>query len=404
MSNQKTRQLSSAVAMALACAAGPASAADWHVDPKITLNARSDDNHRLTDIPGAEVDVFGAEVDAQLTLRAESPRGTFRLIPRLRSTFFPDDEDEETNNQYLRMDMERRGERSQAGFEANYARVETLGRFFPGAGIDDDDDLGEPGPGDDISRQTESNRREELDFGPRVAFDLTERVALEFDAGYQDVTYDDQVADEREDYSNLGGSVGMRFRTSPARSIAIRLGAFRFEPDDGSSTDSQSLNMEWANRVSETSQVFVRGGASRVESNDGLGGSDWNTGFTGGAGVRWSFEVTQIFLDANRYMDPNSSGRIVERDQLRFELRRQVSPMTTISLNARGIRDGRTSSDDIFQEREYAAAGIGFDWRMTQRFTLGGGYQYRWREYEGDPNDATANEFFLGITYEPHRR
>jgi opacity protein-like surface antigen len=162
--------------------------------------------------------------------------------------------------------------------------------------------------------------------------------------------------------------------------------------------------MEWANRISETSQVFVRGGASRVESNDGLGGSDWNTGFTGGAGVRWSFEVTQIFLDANRYMDPNSSGRIVERDQLRFELRRQVSPLTTIYLNARGIRDGKTDSNDVFQEREYAAAGVGFDWRMTQKFTLGGGYQYRWREYDGDPNDATANVFFLGITYEPHRR
>jgi opacity protein-like surface antigen len=381
-----------------------AGAADWHVDPKIMLNARSDDNHRLTDVPGAEVEVFGAELDAQLTMRAEAPRGYFRLIPRVRATFFPDDEDEETDSQYLSMDIERRGERSRAGFEADYARLETLGRFFPGAGIDDDDDLGEPDPGDDISRQTDVNRREQLEFGPRVAFDLTERTALELQAGYQDVSYDEQVADEREDYSNIGGSVGMRFRTSPARSIAIRAGAFRYEPDDGSSTDAQSLNAEWSNQLSETSQIFVRGGASRVESLDGLGGSDWNTGFTGGAGVRWSFEETQIFLDANRYLDPNSSGRIVERDQLRFELRRQVSPLTTINFNARGIRDGKTDANDVFQERQYATAGVGFAWRMTRQFTLGGGYQYRWREYDGDPNDATSNEFFLGVTYEPHRR
>jgi opacity protein-like surface antigen len=404
MSTQKTRQVSFAVAILLAGTTGAAGAADWHVDPKITLNARSDDNHRLTDVPGAEVDVFGAELDAQLTLRAEAPRGYFRLIPRVRATFFPDDEDEETDNQFLRMDMERRGERSRAGFEANYARLETLGRYFPGAGIDDDDDLGEPDPGDDISRQTDVNRREQLDFGPRVAFDLTERVALELDAGYQDVSYDEQVADEREDYSNVGGSVGLRFRTSPTRSIAIRAGAFSYEPEDGSSTDAQSLNVEWSNQVSETSQVFVRGGASRVESVDALGDSDWNNGFTGGAGVRWSFEVTQIFLDANRYMDPNASGRIVERDQVRFELRRQLSPYTTLKFNARGIRDGKTDSNDVFQDREYATAGVGFEWRMTQKFTLGGGYQYRWREYDGDPNDATSNEFFLGVTYEPNRR
>jgi hypothetical protein len=388
----------------LACSAGTAGAADWHFDPKITLNALSNDNHRLTDVPGAEVSVFGAELDAQVTLRAEAPRGSFRLTPRVHSTLFPGDEDEDTNSQYLRMLMERRGERSQAGFEANFARMETLGRFFPDADVDDDDDPGDPDPGDDISRQTEPNRRDQFDFGPKIAFDLTERLALEFDAGYQDVSYDEQVADEREDYTNMGGSVGMRFRTSPARSITIRAGAFRFEPDDGTSTDSQSLNVEWANQASQTSQIFVRGGASRVESIGALGDSDSSTGFTGGAGVRWSFEVTQIFLDANRYMDPNSSGRIVERDQLRFELSRQVSPYTTISFNARGIRDGKTDSNDVFQDRQYAAAGIDFAWRMTRKFTLGGGYQYRWREYDGDPNDAASNEFFLGITYEPNKR
>ncbi len=359
MSNQKTKGLSCAIAALLASVAGTASAADWHFDPKITLNARSDDNHRLTDIPGQEIEVFGAELDAQLMLRAESPRGSFRLIPRLRSTLYPDDEEEETNNQYLRMEMERRGERSQAAFEADYARVETLGRFFPGAGIDDDDDLGEPDPGDDISRQADSNRREQVDFGPQISFDLTERLGLEFGVGYQDVSYDEQVEEEREDFSNLGGSVGMRFRTSPTRSIAIIAEASRFEPDDGSSTDAHSLSAAWTNQVSETSQVFVQGGASRVESDDGVGGSDWSTGFTGGAGVRWAFEVTKIFLDWNRYMDPNSSGRMVERDQVRFQLARQFSPMMTGFLKARGIRDGRARDDDTFQDREFVAAGVG---------------------------------------------
>jgi opacity protein-like surface antigen len=390
-------------ALALACGANAARAADWHVDPKITVNAQSDDNHRMTDVPGQEIDVFGAELDGQLTLRAEMPRGSFRLVPRLRSTFYPDDQDEEVNNQYLRMFTEYRGERSRATFDANYARIETLGRYFPGAGVDDDDDLGEPDPGEDISRSTSPNRREQLDVTPEIAFDLTERTGLELGVGYQDVSYDEQVADERQDYSNLDGSVALRFRTSPTKSIAIGVGASRFEPDDGTSTDAHTLTAEWSNQISEISQFFVRGGASRVESADGTGGSDWNTGFTGGAGVRWSFEVTQVFLDVTRQLDPNASGRMVERDQLRFQLRRQVSPLAAIFLSARGIRDGKSTDDDTFQDREYAAAGVGFDWRMTQKFTLGGGYRYAWRKYDGDPNDAASNELYLGITYEPHR-
>ena len=405
MSNHQTARRLGAVsgALLLACGAGGASAADWHVDPKITVNAQSDDNHRLSDVPGQENEVFGAEVDGQLTLRAEMPRGSFRLIPRLRSTFYPGDEEEEADNQYLRLDMERRGERSQAAFGANYSRVETLGRFFPGADVDEGDDLGDPDPGDDINRSTDRNRREQFDVSPEIAFDITERLGLEFGVGYQDVSYDEQIADERENYSDLYGSVGLRFRTSPTRTLAIVASASRYEPDSGASTDSHSLSAEWSNRVSETSEVFVRGGANRVESDSSTGGSDWNTGFTGGGGVRWSFEVTQVFFDVTRYLDPNASGRVVERDQLRFELLRRVSPLTTIFLNARGIRDGQARDEDTFQDREFAAAGVGFAWRMTQKFTLGGGYQYVWRKYEGEPNDAASNELHLGITYEPHR-
>src|SRR5687768_840728 len=133
MCNQEIKALSCSMAALLACAAGTASAADWHFDPKITLNALCDGNHRLTEVSGAEVSVFGAELAAQLTLRAEAPRGSFPLTPRVHATLYPSDEDEETNSQFLRMNMERRGERSQAELEANFARMETLGRFFPDA-------------------------------------------------------------------------------------------------------------------------------------------------------------------------------------------------------------------------------------------------------------------------------
>src|SRR5688500_11153680 len=129
MSNQKKRWLRCAMAALLTAGAGTAAAADWHFDPKIELNARADDNHRMTDVPGAEVEVFGAELDAQLTMRAEAPRGHFQLIPRVHATFFPSDEEEETDSQYLRMDLERRGERSQFGIDASFALPETLGRY-----------------------------------------------------------------------------------------------------------------------------------------------------------------------------------------------------------------------------------------------------------------------------------
>lgn len=397
------RAVASAGAVLLVCGAGAASAADWSFDPKITVNAQSNDNNRLTDIPGQEIKIAGGELDAQLTMRAETPRSSFRLIPRLRSTLYPGDDQEETNDQFLRLALQHKGERSKAALDAKYSRVTTLGRYFPGSTVAGDDQLGEPARGDAVGRSTGRNRQDRLEISPAGAFDMTERVALELRVGHLDVNYDQQVADDREDYSDLYGSAGLRFRLSPTKALSVVAGASRYEPDSGSSRDAHGLHAEWSNQLSETSQVFVRGGASRTEA-DSMGGGGWNTGFTGGAGVRWSFEVTQIFVDVNRYLDPSSYGRIVERDQLRFKVSRRVGPLTTVTLGARGIRDGQVGNDSSFRQRKYAAGSVGFEWRMTQRFTLGGGYEHVWRKYDGEPDDATSNSLYLGITYEPHRR
>lgn len=391
-----------AAAVSLGCGAGGAGAADWSFDPRITLNAETDDNNRLTSVPGQEIEVAGAEVDAQFTLQAETPRSTFRLVPRIRGTFYPDDGDEETDNQFLRAAYEYRGERSELIFDADYSRRETLGRYLPDI-IDDNDNLGEPGEGEDLGNSPALNRQERFAVTPGVSFELTERTTLELGVGYLDVTFDEQVADDREDYNNMSADAGLRFDLSPTKSLTVRARAAQYEPDDDVSTDSQALELEWSNRVSETSRVFVRGGSNRVEEIDALGNSGWNTGFSGGAGVQWSFEVTQVFFDVDRDLDPNASGRLVERDQLRFRLSRRLSPVTTLRLVARGVRDGKTNNLDVFQEREYVAASVGFEWRMTRQFALGGGYEYVWRQIEDQPDDAVSNRLFLGITWEPHR-
>jgi hypothetical protein len=52
--------------------------------------------------------------------------------------------------------------------------------------------------------------------------------------------------------------------------------------------------------------------SSRLQTGDN---GSWDTGFTGGAGVRWTFEVSEIFLDLNHGLDPSSAGEYVTSDQ-----------------------------------------------------------------------------------------
>ena len=100
--------------MPAACLAGfvgVADAADWSVDPRITLNADYNDNNRLTNVPGEEIEVMGAEINAQVTFGAATPRTRFRLIPRVRANYYPDDSDEQTDSEYLIADWDFTGQR-----------------------------------------------------------------------------------------------------------------------------------------------------------------------------------------------------------------------------------------------------------------------------------------------------
>ena len=298
------------------------------------------------------------------------------------------------------MEWEYRGEKSLAEFDVDYAHRTVLGRSIPDS---DDGGLGEPDPGTGTGRTEDPTDQDDLLIRPRFRMDLTERTALLLDFRYQDVQFDDQVANDRENFTDLDGALGVQFRTSPTARLTVRGGVSRYEPDDDLVTDAQFVNVEWFNDVSETSRVYVRGGARRAK-NEGALDPDWKNGFSGGAGVQWSFEVTELFLELNHYLDPSSSGELVNRDQLRFRWVRQFSEKTSLRLGARAVLDEDIADDDTFETRKYLAGSIEYEWRFTRQFSMVVGYDYTWRDYENDPTSAESNRVFAGVAYEPNRR
>ena len=396
---RRSRTLALAIGALLASWGGFAAAADWAFDPKVTANYRYDDNLRMTDVKGNEIVVSGAELDALVNMRASTPRTSFLFAPRVRATFYPGDEDQETDNWYVRSFLRNKGERYNAGIEAKYASVETIGRYFPESVVEDDDVLGQPGTGAGLGQSTDTNREDKIEIVPDVTFELAERHAVALRASYLDVTYDIQVPGDKEDYTSNAVAAAYQFKYSPRSTAEFELAASRFKQDDSDETDAGSASVEWRTNPSETAEYYFRAGANRVESDDG-----WETGVLLGAGVRWSYEITDLFVDVNRDLNPDSSGNIVERAMLRFQVRRELSPTMRLDLAARGIRDSSPDDSSNFDDRDYATASIGLAWRFTRQFSLGAGYTYLWRKYDSKPDPAEANRFTLGVTYEPNRR
>jgi hypothetical protein len=403
----KKRRCATSVAMAvsLACGASVAAAAAWEYVPRVEVGAVYDDNYRLTDQPGQEIEVTGAALDAQVGFRNETQRTILEVTPRIHATYFPGESSEDSTDYFLTGSAERNSQRLRLRGEAllsdeSVVASNLLAADFPGI------DLGDTVSGDD-GRVSVRNRRTLMNLVPSLGFDWTERRRVIASAHFTDASYDNDDVFEQVGYSDIGALGGIEFDTSERAVIALRASASVFSPDSSRpDTTRTGLDAEWRTRASETMRYYFRAGLTRTE-RDSTGATPTlsDTAFNGGVGVAWRWQVTDLVIDAVRSAGPSSSGSVVNRDELRFRITRAMSPKMAGHLALRGIRTESAVDDDVLplRDRKYAAATAGLEWRWSRQYALVGSYNYTWQEFEGEPADATSNGVSLSVVYEPRR-
>jgi hypothetical protein len=401
----KKRRCATSVAMAVsfACGAGVAAAASWEYEPRVEVGAVYDDNYRLTDQPGQEIEVTGPAIDAQVGFRNETPRTILQVTPRIHATYFPDEPSEDATDYFLTGSAEHNSQRLHLRGEARFADESVVASNLLAADFPDVD-LGDTVSGDD-GRVSIRNRRTLINLAPSLGFDWTERRRVIAGAHFIDASYDDNVV-EQVGYSDIGAIGGVEFDTSQRSLIALRVNASVFSPDSsGPDTTRTGLDAEWRTRSSETMRYYFRAGVTRSERDStGTSPTISDTAFSGGVGVAWRWQVTDLVIDAVRSAGPSSSGSVVNRDELRFRISRAMSPRMAGHVALRGVRtEGAVEDLLVVRDRKYAAATAGLEWRWSRQYALLGSYNYAWQEFEGEPADATSNGVSLSVVYEPRR-
>lgn len=387
-------------------------AADWEINPRLEGGYLYDNNYRLA-TPENEIEVSGALADAAIELKTTTPLVEFSLTPRARATYFPDARDENSEDYLLGLAFERRGQKGQGAFLADYALEDVVTSEQPTSDIDSG--LGEPSVGEG-GRVLIHNRRQLISARPRLSMQAAPRHALLFDARYVDVRYDQQIPGVQVGYTDSSLGLGYAFDVSTRSTLTTRAHASRYDIDVGENkSDATALEFEWSMETSETTRSFVRVGAQRTEIDqlllDPISGAILETepitetSWLAGAGVRWAAGLTDLFFDVTRSVGPTSAGFIVARDQLRFRLDRRVGPRFSFFTGARGIYDEAVDEQSLYQGRSYATADIGFQWRMLQQLSMVVSADYTWQEFRDDPaTDASSSGAALTFLYEPRRR
>jgi hypothetical protein len=390
--------------LALLLGASAASAQAWIWDPRIEVQGVYNDNNRLTPDKTQEIEVKGAALDAQVALRQESQVNIFEATPHIRSSWFPDASSEESTDYYFSLSNIHKWQRGTLSLFGGFAdesvvTSDLLLADFPGI------NLGQTVSGDS-GRVSVRNRRRQYSFQPHYEFNWTERRHLTFDAHYIDTTYDDQLF-EQIGYKDYGASAGIKWNTSQRATFEVDVVGAQFDPNDNSpTTTTAGLVAEWRMAPSTVTSYYLRVGGNRAEQDaSGTSAKHSTSSFNGGAGVAWNFQVTRLLIDALRSTSPSSQGAIVNRDELRFSLSRDFSPLFTGLLGVRGIRTNGIENSGVtqVQERKYYTGRAGFEWHLNRAYSLEGAYEYRWQKYEGDPTNASSNGVTLSLVYQPRR-
>lgn len=381
--------------------------ANWSFDPRVEVGGQTDDNYRL--LPsGYQESVSGAFGDVRLDMHTVDPVNQLRFSPGVHATWFPNSSDDDSTDPYAEFFVAHRGLRSTATLTSSYIK-ETVVRSDRAA-ADTTGGLGNPDTGDSgfIALR---NRLQLISVLPSFTHELTARDSLDVNLNYTNARYDKFIPNTNVGYVHWGADIAFDHALTERQSFLVHALFSRNDPDTppgagvNATTNAYGLMGEWRYRVTDVAQAYVRAGGQRSQFEaTGNIPSKSDTTYIAGAGVNWTYQVTRLFVDLTRTVDPSSTGYSIERNQLRFQISRNFTPLFSGFFAARAMSDKAADPRATYRDRTYGVASIGVEERLRPQWTIRGQYDYTYQDYARDGfGPERSNMFQLSLVYEPKR-
>jgi hypothetical protein len=391
----------------LSLVAASAAATDYEFNPWVELGAGYNDNVLVA---GPGVNKIGAAdgmTEARVQLLAQELNWQLAATPEVRGTWFPSQSRFDSNAAFLTLNAQRNGPRYTLSLGAYGSSQSLITGYLPTTAVGTG--LGQTEPGTTVAPPA-SIRQNYDSLTPSYTLQMTPRTSLQLNADYTDITFTRSLPAYVE-YQNTTGSAGLVFAASPTGSVTLRATGADFRPDLGRTADTYGAEAEWDGKYSATKQYYLRIGAERTDFSGAVGtiaGSalaSSTTNWSGGAGTHWTYEVTEIFIDATRNVAPTGQGYAVNMDQLRLRLAQRLTPRFAAFVGARAIYEsplnGAVAVGPTVRIQHYNYATTGFEWRLQRQFSVIA--EYSFTEYHFLAPPGQSNQIQLSFVYEPHR-
>jgi hypothetical protein len=401
--------------VALSCAvlaADRAHAGNWDFNPRIEVGAMYDDNYRLAPTNQPSIPAYGSIADVSFTERLVDPRYEFDISPRVHNTLFPDDHTDQSTDGYLDLSGNYHTQKATFGGLFSYSNEtviasELLSASFPGEG------LGQT-TGEETGLVSFHNRRVLERFVPNMTYDFSPRWHLKAEGEYENASFSHNFIEqqgqsstffEQQGFKDYYAKGGLQYDLSQRYDLITSISGAKFLPD-GSPTDTERYGIEtqFEGRPNQILQYYARVGVNEVHAHTLVDGNIDKTLVVGGAGVTWTYQLSQYTMDAIRDLSPSAGGAVVQHDEVRGRLLKGLTPRLYTVLAARYVRV-RGASDTILGivGSDYTAASAGLQYQITRNYRLSGEYDYTWQRFQNEPS-SRSNGITISIIWQPLSR
>jgi hypothetical protein len=409
LSSRNSRGAVRAVLLGATLASGNlAHAGNWEFDPRLEAGAQYDDNYRLGPT-GQKVDAYGSIVDLSFTEKLVDPRYEFDIAPRVHNTFLPNDHQDQSTDGYLDLNGTYHGQKWTVGGVFTYANEtvissELLSANFGGQG------LGQT-TGEETGLVSFHNRRQLERFLPNFSYDFTPRLHLRSEGQYENASFSRNILVTQagtnlliaqEGFKDYYAKGGLQYDFSQRYDLVSSLVGAKFLPNGrDTTTERYGLEETFEARPGQIMQWYARLGVNEVHAHTVVDGNIDKTLVVGGAGVSWTYQLSQYTADFIRDLSASAGGAVVQHDEVRGRVVKALTPRLYTVVAARYVRV-RGASQTILGivGSDYTAASGALQYQVTRSYRIQGQYEFAWQRFQGNPS-SRSNSIMVSVIWQP---
>jgi hypothetical protein len=387
---------------AAAVLALPAAAAEWAIEPSVTLRQEYNDNMRLTTQPHNAV--WGTILSPSLKLSTRTEVSEIALGGRLGINRYSGDASLNREDQYYTLHSSLASEHSNWGLDASYSKDSTLVSELDATGV--------------VQAQ---RQRGYLTVSPSWTYQVNERNGLRLDYQYAQARYEDPQPVGLINYSNQSASASWLYQLSERDQLTASVYQSRFDTSPHNyDARTNGVQGAWRRDFSETMQASVSIGMRNTKStirsqayqlvSTGIPGlyllvlvPETREYSSSGSVLKGSltkrFERSSVVLNLSRDVNPSGNGSLVETDTLSLDGDYRFSETLRGSVNFTTYRSRYLGEIVTGNDRRYLEITPRLSWRMTEWWTLDAGYRYSRQNYTDAGVRATSNLVYVGLSY-----